>query len=220
MAVKPGFQALIKIAAGSTALTGEGLTDSGDGLRFYMTDAASQPLDPETAITVYDNASPVAASGYEVNYLMGWVTFASAPTGPVTLDGAALDLVTVAKARQFTFTLNRTLLDDTVFGDEAVSRKAALKDTTVTFSSLQADTEDLDPGAGTTTLADILADGTIKLIDIQLGTGVDKRARAFVMFDSIEVGSQPNELTEWTISANGALPGAAKRTGMIGNPRA
>lgn len=215
-----GFQCKIQIAASTTVLTGEGMTDSGDGLRYYMTDAADQPLDPATAITVYDGGSPVAAADYTVNHLMGYVTFASSPAGAVTLDGARLNLVTVAEARQFTFTSSRALLDDTVFEDTAVSRLASLRDVSVTFSMLTSDVTDLDAGAGTTTINDILANGTAKLLDISFGSGVTKRARAFVLFESDEVSAQPDALVEWSISAMGALPGAAIYSAWIGDPTA
>ena len=215
-----GFNCALKLANGSTAFTGEGMTDSGDGLRYYMTDAADQPLDPATAITVYDGGSPVAAADYTVNHLMGYVTFASSPGGAVTIDGAVLDFETIAQARQFSFSASEAMLDTTVFEDTAIDRIGGLQDVAFTFSMLEAYSADLDPGAGTLVISTLLANGTAKLVEVSFGASVTTYARAFILFESGEVSAQPDSLSEWSISAMGALPGAAVYSWWIGDPTA
>jgi hypothetical protein len=89
----------------STEVTGQTLTDSGDGLTFNSADSNwidiehglitdENRLDTKYKIAVYDNGVLQTAdepfggtqNDYSVDYSAGSVTFHNAPTGPVTAD--------------------------------------------------------------------------------------------------------------------------------------
>jgi hypothetical protein len=80
----------------STEVTGETMTDSGDGLTFnsvneYWIDLTHGKLYDEYNLAdkkepkIYDNGTEVT-SGITIDYTSGDVTFDSAPTGPITCD--------------------------------------------------------------------------------------------------------------------------------------
>lgn len=80
---------LYKGANTGTAMTTEAMTDSGDGLRFRITNRIKRYWDDTATFTVYDNGTPVATSGYTIEYPGGEVVFTSTRAGrTITVTGA------------------------------------------------------------------------------------------------------------------------------------
>lgn len=80
----------------SISVSGETLTDSGDGLTFNSTHThwidlthgkfyKEDTIASSYQVKVYDNGV-LQTTGYTVNYSLGTVTFNASPTGPVTAD--------------------------------------------------------------------------------------------------------------------------------------
>ena len=132
-----GHLALVKKAGTSTAMSGEAMSLV-SGQVYEVTDSARRILDPEVAITVYDNAIAVAAADIEnIDYLFGRVTFDSgySVTGPVTLDANFYPTVNIAAAKEWSASHTRDIAETTTFGDNAKGKKALLKDATGNISA-------------------------------------------------------------------------------------
>lgn len=86
----PGFNATVKRQGATTVFTGETLSQE-DGLTYIIDDFTKSIWDYNLDVTVYDNATPVAAADIqEIDYMFGRVTFVTGytVTGPVTADGS------------------------------------------------------------------------------------------------------------------------------------
>jgi hypothetical protein len=96
-------------------VTGETLTDSGDGLTFEFTNSPLQ----EGSVTVYDDVIEVS-SGITIDHDTGTVTFDSSPTTPVTADytwlGNEEKMMSGGDAVKIYDKANRTILRQTVVG--------------------------------------------------------------------------------------------------------
>jgi hypothetical protein len=140
MAKQQQFAGMVYVAplTGTTAMTAEGMTNTGDGLTWRVTAAAKRYWDPTAALTVYDNGSPVA-SGYTVQYCGGLVTFAASKAGhTITVTGKYLPYARALTLRRITQNHKTTLQES---------------------SPLVSQDEEYDPvGAG--------GDGTLEYVDI------------------------------------------------------
>ena len=108
-----GYNADLKKDGTPVATTGEAMSLV-SGKTYRIDDTAKEVWDPDLTITVYDNASPVAAVDIEsFNYLFGQVTFTSGYTviGAITIDVTYFPLATFGKARSFTLTQSSDPLD-------------------------------------------------------------------------------------------------------------
>lgn len=183
------FSTTIKASkAASSALTGEAC--SGSGTAWQVTDTAKRILDPATAVVVYDNGTPVASTGYTLNYLFGTITFGSSKTGPITLDGAYFSTVDVAEAYDFSLSFKAETPESTVFRTDSDSgyktRTPTLKDFTgevKTYTSLQAD---LDSGGGEVKIASLLNSGTAVLIEVTFGGVSTEKFRGWALITSTD----------------------------------
>lgn len=215
-----GYKARVQLALSATAFLGEGMTDSGDGVRFFITDQTKNVLDPSASVTVYDGGVAVDAADYTVDHLSAQVTFSSAPAGAVTIDASAMDLLTFLKAREFTFAASRTLLDTTVFGDGSVKRTGGLADVNVTLTTLALANEDVDPGAATTLLSSLLTGGATVLLNITPTVDGPHRFRAWTRLESEEGSVGVGDLATLSVTAQGHLPDGATTVFLLGNPGA
>lgn len=102
MTARPGYDCGLYIGGTPTTFTAEATTSLGSDA-YQVTDADKRIWDPNTAIVVNDNGSPVdAADIEELDFLFGIVTFVSgySPLGAITVTGKYLPLFEVADAHQ------------------------------------------------------------------------------------------------------------------------
>ena len=203
-----GYNCEIYITGTSTAMTGEACT-SETATVFQITDGAKEVFDPFTIFVVEDGGVPVATTGYTIDYLFGRITFAVAPAGAVTVDGAYLPRLAVADASEFSFTLSREQLDMTTFSltDAYRKRFMGLLDAEGSMNNLN-----LLATYGGETFLEILNDsssgpGRPVVVDINMG-GV-KRFRAFALLtaetDSASVDSRIESEISWSLATQNDL---------------
>jgi len=104
----------------ATSMSGESMSDVGDGVTFTIDDASKNIFDPSATFAFSDSGGTIAPSDYTIRYAVGAVVFDVAPTAPVTLDsGSYLPKYKAAKGYETSFSLDTQLQDVTTFEDEA-----------------------------------------------------------------------------------------------------
>lgn len=160
MAPTAGFLAVVKTAGTSTATTAEPTTDGGAHTAYQITNTAKRVLDPAVAVVVYKDAVEQASSLYTLDYLTGTVTFATplAAEAVVTITANYLPLLTVATARDVSFSSTRERIDVTPYQTSQYRVfKAGMLGVEGTLGLVEFGEVDHDSGAGTvkfTTLLD------------------------------------------------------------------
>lgn len=184
----------------STSMTAEATTNV-SGKIYRITDRSKRLIDPGNAVTVLDNASPVAASNIEsIDYLFGKVTFDSgySVTGPVTITGNYMPLVEIATVKSFTFSASTGLLDITVMNQTANNRVylASLFDCQASITLLDDATPELE--------AELQAGSAFYFV---IGTGgdpadadIDDHIRARVKVSDAEQSGEVDGLVEGQIN--------------------
>jgi hypothetical protein len=112
-----GYVATLKISGTPIAMVAEPMSVV-SGKTYQITAPTKRMIDPGTAVSVLDNAAPVAVANIQnIDYLYGRVTFKSTyvPTGPITISGSYTPLATIARANGFTLTQTTNAVDDTDF---------------------------------------------------------------------------------------------------------
>lgn len=114
-----GYVAKIKKSGTPTTMTAEpaAVLVSGIGGSNQITDTTKRVIDPETAVTVLDNAVDHTADVLSIDYLEGIVVWKGAytPTLPVTITGKYLPLTQIAKGQSFTLTQTAATIDESDF---------------------------------------------------------------------------------------------------------
>lgn len=110
-----GKRALVRVAGTPVAFTDEPCSTT-DDQTYQIDDTTMRYWDRDAAITVEEDTI-ATAEAYTVNRLLGTITFATvdAGRGAVTVSGQYLPTSVAAGARAYSFSLSRTLLDDTDF---------------------------------------------------------------------------------------------------------
>ena len=206
-----GYSASVLVSGTSTAMTDEATTQVGATKGYYITSLTKRILDPAVAVVVEDDATTVAASNYTVDHLGGRVTFAA----------SYLPTLEVGTARSYSLGLMRSMLDKTVFGDTATDRRAGLADCSGTLERLDVGTADLDGGAGTVTLAGILAAGDYTLVKIVPDTGdTDSFFACWARLESDALSADVADLVTASVSFQGVVPGNAAQSFWLGDTTA
>jgi len=130
----------------STSMTGEAMSDTGDGVTYQIDDASKNIFDWGVTFTVSDNNGTVATSDYTLRYESGVVVFDSAPANPVTIDGSYFPKFTVAKGFESEMSLNPNLLEVTRFGDTATRTIKGLQGVEASFGSYEVLEQNIDSG--------------------------------------------------------------------------
>lgn len=182
----------------STSMTAEATTLV-TGKTYRITNAAKRMLDPSVAVTVDDGGVPIASANIQsIDYLHGIVVLDSGytPSGAVTVDANYLPLSQIADVYTTSITTTVTMLDDTVYEDTAVSRKAGLKDISGSFSAY-------DEGA--TAISGLLGNGTVLFLTFEhTGSASVDHMRARVLLESDDSSVSVDGLVESTYSFVGA----------------
>ena len=193
-----GYSAKLYRSGTSTSMTAEATTLV-TGKTYRITNAAKRMLDPSVAVTVDDGGVPIASANIQsIDYLHGIVVLDSGytPSGAVTVDANYLPLSQIADVYTTSVTTTVNMLDDTVYEDTAVSRKAGLKDISGSFSVY-------DEGA--TALSALCEAGTIVYITFQhTGSASVAHMRARVLLESDDSSVSVDGLVESTYSFVGA----------------
>ena len=211
---KAGHPTTVRVTGTAVALASEPTTEVVADTVFQITDAAKRILDPSVPVVVQVDAdgggagayATVAASTYTVDHLFGRITFATPLASAATvriLSGSYLPTLAVVGAREFTISASRTVLDRTEFGDDAKKKLAGLADLSGSIGSLDDLLSDVDPGAGSLKLVEMLSNATPKLIEIRPAASGDK-FRAWVLFESEEVAGAVDDLITSTLTYTGA----------------
>lgn len=193
-----GYSAKLYRSGTSTAMTAEATTLV-TGKTYRITNAAKRMLDPAVAVVVDDGGSPVSASDIlSIDYLHGLVTFDPSYTvsGAVTFDANYLPLSQIADVYNASFSTSVMMLDDTVYEDTTVSRKAGLKDLSGSFSAY-------DEAA--TAISSLMAAGTVLYLTwMQTGSATADHLRARVLLESEDASVAVDGLVESTYNVVGA----------------
>lgn len=149
----------------STAMTAEACTLSGGNTVATITSTTKRIIDPETAISLYDNGVLQAASTYTLNHLYGFATKASGSwTGPVTITAAYLPVLELDETVSAKLAFNRTVLSKDVFSAAGYKRRMlGLGSVTADLAFIARPRKDYDPGAGSLILEDVLNSATLKV---------------------------------------------------------
>lgn len=216
MGVNPGWLSTLKVSGTPTAFVAGATTilaaDSLGRARRQLTNTLHRILAPTVAVVVKDNGVAVSAANIaHIDYLFGVVTFVVGYTfvGLITVDASYLPVLTVAEGRAFKVNETRTRIDTTTF-EHAQATGGGRRTTLGTFGA-EGDIEllegllepDLDPGAGTVALRELLRSGTAKLLEVQEQTGW--YFRAWVLFFGLEKTSESDQVLkqrfQWVASS-------------------
>lgn len=118
MAELAGLLGKIYLSSGSSAsFTTEAMTDSGNHLRYSITDTDLAYWDIDSAITVYVDGSPVT-SGYSIEYAGGNIIFeTSQGASTITVSGKYFTVAEVGGFYNYKVNIEKTMVDITTFGD-------------------------------------------------------------------------------------------------------
>jgi predicted secreted protein len=205
---KAGYTGTVKASGVAVVMTAEPLALV-SGFVYQITNTAKRLIDPATALVVKENGVP-SVLAYTVNYLYGIVTFPSAPTTPITVDGAYLPLANVAESKGYTLGLTQDMLDRTSFDSAGAMQKlAGLKDATVKLERVSIN-DDIDPvTGGVQSVESRFAAGTPYVIELGLG-GTDSW-RGWVTTAGVEIGASVDSLVAESVDFESSpqLAGAA-----------
>jgi hypothetical protein len=194
-------------------MSNEAMTQSGSSKTYYTTDEDKNLWNPEQSFIVKDDSVIVNASNYTIDHMMGKVTFASGYTvtnpSNVEVTGYYLAKLSFAAARTFSLNIVRNAQDDTVLGDDAVSRLAGLLDVTGTVERLTY-LVDYDAGAGTSELYADLAAGAIVVIELKPDTNSDIAYRVTARLFGDELQSSVDGLVTSSLAFEGVLASATQ----------
>lgn len=135
MAASPGYLTKVKKGGTPTSFTGETFTNTSGNI-WKIDDATKQVFDRNGTFTFYDNSTPISASEIlYIDYLFGLVEFSVAKVGPITADGGYVPLAEIIGAKDYSITMNTTILDQTDFSNVGYRDKTSgLFDSTVAIS--------------------------------------------------------------------------------------
>lgn len=190
----------VKVSGTPVPMTSEPCTALVPGVTYQVTNPTRRILDPDQAVTVYDDATPIASTLWSLNYITGTVTFSGyTPTGTVRISAYYLPVASILEVKSFNVSVKPTLLESTSFDSAGVvSKKAGLVTCSGSFAFLSMATADLDTGTGgDQSLASFLANGTPKLLELKLGSSTSY-FRAWALLSGVETKSDVAGLVEGT----------------------
>lgn len=197
---------VIKTTGTSTAVSGGACTDLGSHTAYQITDTAKRVMDPAAAVVVYKDtgsgAVAQASSLYTIDGLTGTITFLSALGGSdvVTVDYSYLPLLSVAAGKEFSIECMSELADKTTFDSGGTrERMAVMRSAKGTLGLIALLNEDLDAGAGSRKLADVLQNGTMVYLEVQPG-GAGQKFRAYVHLENTDTKGGVAVLIESTLA--------------------
>ena len=191
MANKAGRLRAIKVSGTKALLTAEA-TSTSDNKTYQITNADKRVLDYSETITVDDGGSPTAES-YTLNRLNGTVTFDSADTRVITIDGYYLPMSTAAYAHSDSINVACDILNTEKYGDTYKDKIAGLKGAEGSLS--QWDVTD-------TTYEDDLIAGLPVVLETRDESGDTVIDRMWIILNAVEmsaaIGSPQDMSVSWS----------------------
>lgn len=197
------YNGLLEFSGDPVALVDEPMTGL-DATTFQIILAARQVLDPLVPVVVEDNGSVVDPADYVLDHLFGTVTFAVAPTGPVTIaSGSYLPRGKIGCTKSVSISVERDELDVTCIdpSTEARDRVMGLRSASLDVSYLEALPmfSEYTINGDTLTVNDILNSENSLLVSYR--PGPDQAIfRAFVRMSSQEGSAELEGLVESSFS--------------------
>lgn len=165
-----GWAATVKISGAATTMTTEAC--SGATTAWRITSLAKRVIDPLTALSWYDNAVLISGADIvSVDYMLGKIVFTAGKTGPITVTGKYIPLLTYTSARTANLKIDTNPLDASIFGSQYSAYVQGLKTVSGTIENLELVGTDLDPGAGSVKLSTLAEAGTDVVLQISQDGG-------------------------------------------------
>lgn len=202
-----GKDTTVKLTGTATAMANEACTELSPTV-FQVTDAARRILDPAATFVVRVNTVVEPVANYTLDHLFGTITFVGSETGnTIDITGDFLPTHDVAEARTVSASFGRDMEDSTIIGNDAHAMTALLQTFSASLERLEFGLDDIDPGGGVLRTADLVRNGTPKLLEINLDgtTGY----RAWFKAESEEPGFAQDNLVSSSLSVVGDLQNGA-----------
>ena len=199
-----GYGCTVKVGGVPVSATGAATTclDAGTYTKYRINTSSRRVVSPSYGVTVYVNAAPVTA--YTLDYANGILKFATPliVTDVVTLDYYYWPLLSITEATEFSINCTRTMLDKTSFDSSgARSRMGGLFDASGSISHLTLGSDDLDPGAGSTKLLDVLTNGSQVVLEFAFPGDAEGRIfRAIAGLDRVDDAASVDGLITETLA--------------------
>lgn len=198
----------VKVTGASVVMTGEA-TSLIATKTYRITNAAKRVIDPATSVVVKDAGVTVASTNYTLSLSFGTVVFAAGytVTGSVTIDGAYLPTLTLAEVTEYSLSVQGSLADSTSLDSAGYRAKTlTLRDWNSSVTALQSALYDNDPGAGARIVADLHANGTAVLLEVNVGGYI---FRGWCRIESFEEKGSLDGLVELSLSLTGTAVATA-----------
>ena len=197
---RPVHKTNIQITGDAIAVTGESMSDTGDGVTFEIDDGDKDIWDPSAQVKVYDGGSLVS-SGYEEQYILGRIKFDSAPAGAVTVDVSYFPKFPVSEASSFDLTISKNLQNTPALPNEGERRSKAKTDFTASMDQYELGANTIDTAGTEDTYADLFA-GRLLVAEFELETSASPvpTIRALGYFSEQDFGSDANDISDVSVS--------------------
>jgi hypothetical protein len=163
-----GINAVMTMGGNSTTIAGQAMTALGGNL-YRVSTLSRRSINPNIAVTVLDNASPIAASNIEwIDYLYGLVKLIDAytPTGTITTNFQFYPRITIGSAHELSFSIEGNEVDQSTFGSAFRKKWKTIKHANGTLS-LRSIGEDV---VGSTTIRAIADAGLPRPMYLTIGS--------------------------------------------------
>lgn len=135
---KTGIVYFIDTSVASTSVTGEAMTDSGDHMRYAITNQAKRYWDPNATITVKVNGTPT--SNVTIEACGGNVVFPSSQgAATITVDCSYWPYAKYGQCTKYTFKQKPVKEVTTVLNDQGVRRAKGQDDYEITMEGFHED---------------------------------------------------------------------------------
>ena len=186
-----GKNSIVKVASDPVIFTG-GETTTADDKTYELSNVLHETLDYKAEIVVYDDGVETLED-YEVKRLSGKVVFATIDSarGVITVDGSYLPLVVVAKAHEYSLSLNGDTEDITPFQSVTKKLQQTLKSAEISLSAFYDET---------TVFVPYLMAGSLVVIEVQPSTNEAMKFRFFAQLSSDEISSSVSSIIGESLS--------------------
>jgi hypothetical protein len=186
---KSGYLARLRVSGAPVAFADQ-TTETTDNQTYRIIDPIRRVLDRDLPVTV-EVGGVVTGETYELNRLNGEVTFATADAGraAVTITGSFLPMADAGEAREYSYSIEASNEDATVFGDRWRRRQQAGKDASGSLSRFHVDDA----------FTNVLYDGTPIVIEFSLDVNLEPDLRMWAILSSEEISGSVDGLVEGSI---------------------
>lgn len=187
---------ILKYGAGSYNANGSAVTLI-SGTTYRINVAANRVMNPAVSVVVKDGGTPIATSGFTVDYLKGEVTLAAPPVGVVTVDFNNISMQPALEAKEFSINLVRDELESTVFTDTEKKYILGLKGGGGTIGCLDVLSTNFLNLLSQTESVETVWDGDKRMVmEIALSPTTTRIFRAFVKIPSLDLSGARDGLIE------------------------